>query len=283
MLQNQSFETTILEEQLSTSENELMVLEEFNALNEAVETQEKDGKSLGVKAKEFFIKVIKAIKEALKKFMNFFVDAFNKLFSRFNKIEEYIKQSKLEGTVDKEKQEEAFVLLAKKVNVKAFNPGNANIEKSEQEINHLQSLLGSEKSASNSIYDARILKDKASVESAMKDSRVNMNVIKSAAKSIQQGAKSVEASAKEGIQASGKDNKELIKQKQAETKLKNKGVAVARRFASLAISNNNEVLVKSYKVAKAISSQNKASQKAGNKAVKAQNKDADKKAKAMNA
>lgn len=282
MLQNQSFEYSILEEQLSASENELMVLESFNALNEA-EEDKKDGKGFGEKAKEFFIKIIKAIKEAVKKFMAFFVDAFNKLFSRFNNIRKYIAQANLDGTVKKEQEEKVFVLLSSGVDLGKLDTGNVNVKKKEEELYSLQSLLNAEKSSKSVLWDERILKDKKSVQRAVANSSTSMNEIKKAAKLIKTNSTNADGSAKTGTQAAAKGDKELVNQKKAEIKINNKCIALARKYASMSIASNNEVLGKAYKVAKILNGGNKVSAKNAKQAVKDQNKAADKKAKAMNA
>ncbi|QPI17163.1 hypothetical protein [Staphylococcus phage vB_StaM_SA1] len=282
MLQNQSFEYSILEEQLSASENELMVLESFNALNEA-EEDTKDGKGFGEKAKEFFIKIIKAIKEAVKKFMTFFVDAYNKLFSRFNNIKKYIAQANLNGTVEKDQEEKVFVLLSGGVDLGKLDTANVDVKKKEEELYQLQSLLNAEKSDKSVIWKESTLKDKSSIVNAVRNSSTSMKEIKSTAKTIKTNSSNADGSAKTGTQAAAKGDKELVNQKKAEIKINNKCIALARKYASMSIASNNEVLGKAYKVAKILNSGSKASAKNAKQAVKDQNKAADKKAKAMNA
>src|SRR5699024_2960334 len=221
----------------------------------------KDGKGFGEKTKEFFIKIIKAIKEAVKKFMSFFVDAYNKLFSRFNNIKKYIAQANLNGSVEKEQEEKVLVLLSDKVDLGQFDPANVNVKKKEEEFYQLQSLLNSEKDGKNAIWDEKTLKDKSSLTDAIRVSSKSMNQIKGAAKTIKGNASSAETRAKDGIKAAAKDDKELVNQKKAEVKLNNKGVALARKYASMSIASNNEVLGKAYKVAKILNGGNKASAK----------------------
>src|SRR5699024_7259959 len=150
MLQNQSFETSFLQEELEATQTELFVLESVNAITEAEEAEQKeangDKSGFAKKLKDFFIAIVKKVMDALKAFTNFFVEAFNKLMGRIKKIKEYAKSVQLQGGKFDEPVEVKvmdFGKVAGQVSAAKLHPENA--EKFPEEVKAAEDALAEEK------------------------------------------------------------------------------------------------------------------------------------------
>lgn len=257
MLKNNSFETVSLQEQLSAAETELAISESIVSLNEAEETEgaEGQGKKFFEKAKEFFIKIAKAIVDALKKFTKFFVEAFRKLESRLVNVEKYIKNAKSQ-------MKDASKKLDEPIKVTFLNPGAlVGIEKlgvDEKRFDKIYEITKGDLTNGSKLKSADV-KDYASALSTVNQVKKSVASIKNSAKVVDKTAKDVQAEAKQGIQNAGKEDKEAVKDNKLRITRANKLNSLARKYVSMSLSYQNKALASAYSATKTLLSGNKAS------------------------
>jgi len=252
MLQNQSFETSFLQEELEATQTELFVLESVNVLNEAEEDTagEEQGssklKEYAKKAKEFFIKIAKAIADAFKKFTAFFVEAFNKLSSRLVNVEKFIKNAKSRISDSSKK-------LETPKEYKYLSPGTLTSLKSlKPSDSRFDTIFDQAKKdiANGSKVKGGTVTDYTSALTAVKTVKDAVKDVKASADAVKESHKDVQEKAKEGIQSAARNDKEIVKTKKAEVAKASKLNSFARSVNSKSISMSNKALAVAYAATK---------------------------------
>ncbi|QQM14719.1 hypothetical protein CPT_MarsHill_185 [Staphylococcus phage MarsHill] len=252
MLQNQSFETVSLQEELEATQTELFVLESVNVLTEAEDAAagEEQGssklKEYAQKAKDFFIKIAKAIAEAFKKFTAFFVEAFNKLQSRTVNVEKFIKDAKSKISDSSKKLETAkeyqYLSPGALVSLKTLKPSDDRFDKVFEQTKN--DLTNGSKIKGGTVTDySSALSAVNTVKKAVKD-------VKASADAVKESNKEVQTKAKEGIQSAARNDNETVKVKKAEIAKASKLNSFARSVNSKSISMSNKALAVAYAATK---------------------------------
>lgn len=256
MLQNQSFEMSFLQEELSASQTELFVLESVNALNEASEEEEKKPSKAGElakKAKDFFIKIAKAISEAFKKFTTFFVEVYKKLEYRLTDVKKYV-----EGVKSKAELEEArsYTLLSSSALKNLQELAKADSPHFDRGFENAKSGLNDEKhivkGSIKKISDAR---------DAVKAASYSVSKVKAAASVVSQSNKKAQEAAKNGVSAAAKEDKEAINENKRVATNASKAHSLSSSAISKTIKLSNQTLATAFSAAKAINAAGKKSDK----------------------
>ncbi|UAJ17019.1 hypothetical protein UFVDC4_00092 [Staphylococcus phage vB_SauM-UFV_DC4] len=260
MLQNQSFETVSLQEELEATQTELFVLESVNVLTEAEDAVagEEQGssklKEYAQKAKEFFIKIAKAIAEAFKKFTAFFVEAFNKLQARTLNVKKYIAGVKSSAKLEEAKSYSLLAPSALKNLQELAKPDGNNFDR------------GFERAKSGVADEKNLITETISTISdaskAAQAAEGSVREVKAAAKVVDQTNKKAQLIAKQGVEAAAKGDKEAITEKKRVAGNASKAHSLARTAVSKAVKLSNQTLATAFTAAKAINSAGKKEEKA---------------------
>ncbi|QQO92564.1 hypothetical protein CPT_Machias_187 [Staphylococcus phage Machias] len=255
MLQNQSFEMSFLQEELSASQTELFVLESVNALNEADEEEKGASKAgeLAKKAKDFFIKIAKAVAEAFKKFTTFFVEMYKKLESRVVNVQKYISGVKSSAKLSEARE---YSLLAPSALKNLQELAKADSPNFDRGFERAKSGLNDEK---NIVKGS--IKTISEADKAAKSAAGSVKQVKAAASVVSQTNKSAQQAAKDGVSASAKGDKEAINEKKRVASNASKANSLSRTAVSKSIKLSNQTLATAFSAAKAINAAGKKSDK----------------------
>lgn len=261
MLQNQTFENALLQEELSASQTELFVLESINTLNEAEE--EKSSSKIGdfaKKAKEFFIKIAEAIAAAFKKFTSFFVETFRKIQSRMSDVESYLKNAKSQvNSGDKLSEPKTYKLFDTSAikGAQSLKPGTESFD---SQLKSVQEKLNDEK-----VYKVYDFSQAMTSFKAAKDSASRLS---NAAASVKQSNNIVQTKAKDGIKAAAKGDKEEVSRQKKIISQASKMNSINSKIASKGASAANSAMAASFSAAKSLVAMSKGNNKENAKAEK---------------
>lgn len=259
MLQNNSFDALALQEELSAAESEVFVMESANLLTEAEDNSNK--KSFFQKAKEFFIKIAKWVGDMLKKFMNFFVQAFRKLQSFIVNTEKYITKvadkipngAKLAEPIELEYIDTKVMKDIRKLNAKS--------PKFKADAASLSTRIKEDKVTET-------VKNFNDVKAVHKSAKAAIPEIKASAESVKVGAKQSNLGCKSGIKMAGKEDKEEVKRLKEEVSNNNKIISLSQKFCSKQVSNCNKAMRACYVAAKELYSGKKSADRKAKRAAK---------------